>query len=300
MKKRRKRLILLLAIIILLIGGGFLVIKWLPNDSQEKESQTESSPTPQTQEDKVLKEKLAKLENINEKIDYFNMDYLDRYLAYLEKNPTMDKKDVVTRVNIGLDHDYYTNTKTTPYQNQIYILSNKYISMGDYVPNDLEKVSSSCSTGTRLMVKEARVAFENMCNKAKSDGYTIRAMSTYRSYEYQVGLYQRYVDQDGVEEADTYSARPGFSEHQTGLVADIDNGSTVYTQFHTTKEYQWMKDNAYKYGFIERYPKGKENITGYTYESWHYRYVGTEIATYIHEHNITFDEYYVQFIEGKK
>lgn len=247
------------------------------------------------------KEKLQKLDNINTKIDYFKMDYLDRYLSYKIKNPNLKSEDIVIRVNIGLDNPYYTNTKITPYANKNYLLSNKYIAMKeDYIPDNLESIDTSCAIGGMKLVSEARVAFEKMCKDAKKDGMTIRAMSSYRSYAYQVKLYNNYVKQDGKEEADTYSARPGFSEHQTGLVTDIDNAVIEYTSFEKTKEFNWMKDNAYKYGFILRYPKGFENITGYNYESWHYRYVSSEIATYIHKNNITFDEYYVKYIEGKK
>ena len=94
-----------------------------------------------------------------------------------------------------------------------------------------------------------------------------------------------------------YSARPGYSEHQTGLVIDIDNYNDDYENFDKTKEFEWMNNNSYKYGFILRYPKGKTDITGYDYESWHYRYVGKEIAKYIYENNITFDEYYAKFID---
>ncbi|MCI8589040.1 MAG: M15 family metallopeptidase, partial [Bacilli bacterium] len=182
--------------------------------------------------------------------------------------------------------------------NTNYILSNKYLSMGEgYIPENLEQVNNSYTSGNRLLVREARESFERMAQAAKEDGYTIRAMSAYRSYQYQKELYQRYVDQDGVENADTYSARPGFSEHQTGLVVDVDNAKTVYTKFETTKEFLWMQENASNYGFILRYPKGKENITGYTYESWHYRYVGIDIAKKMKETGLTFDEYYVRYIE---
>ena len=105
------------------------------------------------------------------------------------------------------------------------------------------------------------------------------------------------VTTDGKEKADTYSARPGHSEHQTGLAVDVYNGNDDYNNFENTKEYKWMQKNAHKYGFILRYPKHKEKETTYQYESWHYRYVGEKIATYIKEHNISFEEYYVQFIE---
>ena len=102
---------------------------------------------------------------------------------------------------------------------------------------------------------------------------------------------------DGVEAADTYSARPGFSEHQLGYSIDLTNGESVpFEEFHNTKEYEWLKDNAYKYGFILRYPKDKEYITGYIFEPWHIRYVGYDIAKYIYENNITYEEYYAYFI----
>lgn len=305
MRLKPKKTLFIPFILLILIAITVITVLKFDSDSQEilhKEEPTnkeESIPTSKEEQEK--KEKLAKLDNINEKIDYFHEEYLDHYLAYLEKNPNLSKEDIVTRVNIGLDQEFYTNTKETPYLNQIYILSNKYLSMPkNYVPENLETIDSKYTSGTRQLVKEAKEMFESLSQAAKEDGYNIRAMSAYRSYQYQENLYNNYVKRDGKEEADTYSARPGFSEHQTGLVVDVDNIKTVYTSFEKTEEFQWMQDHAHEYGFILRYPKGKENITGYTYESWHYRYVGKEIATYIHDHDITFDEYYVRFIENKK
>ena len=131
----------------------------------------------------------------------------------------------------------------------------------------------------------------------KKENLSIRAISAYRDYNYQLNLYNKYLVHDSKKNVDTYSARPGFSEHQSGLVIDIDNTITNFDDFESTDEFIWMRDNAYKYGYILRYPKGKENITRYQYEAWHYRYVGKKIATYIKKHNITFDEYYVRFID---
>ncbi len=244
------------------------------------------------------RENEQKKEEPFERISYYHSQYKERYQLYQKENPNLSEEDIVTHVNIGLDQPYYTNTRETPFLNTNYILSNKYLSMGEgYIPENLEQVNNSYTSGNRLLVREARESFERMAQAAKEDGYTIRAMSAYRSYQYQKELYQRYVDQDGVENADTYSARPGFSEHQTGLVVDVDNAKTVYTKFETTKEFLWMQENASNYGFILRYPKGKENITGYTYESWHYRYVGIDIAKKMKETGLTFDEYYVRYIE---
>lgn len=147
------------------------------------------------------------------------------------------------------------------------------------------------------LVKEAKKAFEALSLDASLENLTIKAMSTYRSFSYQNNLYTAYVKKDGEDLANTYSAKPGHSEHQTGLALDVYNETASYTDFENTQEYTWMQKNAYKYGFILRYPKEKEKITGYSYESWHYRYVGFEIAEYIQKHNLTYDEYYMQFLD---
>jgi len=243
-------------------------------------------------------EKLSILNNIDKKIDYFNYDYIDRYISYKDKNPFLSDEDVVTRVNLNLDYSFYKKTSISNHLNKVTILVNKYISLpSDYVPDNLESIDSKYTESSKLLVSDARLAFESMASDAKKEGYNIRVVSAYRSYNYQETLYNKYVLSDGKEKADTYSARPGYSEHQTGLVIDIDNTIVDYNNFESTKEFKWMQENSYKYGYILRYPKDKEDITGYSYESWHYRYVGVNIAKYIHDNNITFDEYYVRFID---
>lgn len=126
------------------------------------------------------------------------------------------------------------------------------------------------------LTSEFNSAFDEMKNAAASDGLNIYVVSGFRSYNTQNNLYNNYVNRDGRDAADTYSARPGHSEHQTGLAADIN---MVDDEFEYTPEGKWLNDNAYKYGFILRYPKGKTNETGYIYESWHFRYVGVPLAT---------------------
>lgn len=243
-------------------------------------------------------DKLEFLNNIDKKIDYFNYSYLDRYISYRYKYPNLSDVDIVTRVNLGLDKDFYEDTKESTLLNKINILVNKYIYLpSDYIPNNLVTISSKYSVSNKMLVYEAKEAFEQMAQDAKERGYTIRAISAYRSYDYQKQLYDSYLSKDSMENVDTYSARPGYSEHQTGLVIDVDNKETNFENFESTKEFTWMENNAQLYGFILRYPKDKQEITGYTYESWHYRYVGKEIATYIKNNNITFDEYYVRFID---
>ena len=129
-----------------------------------------------------------------------------------------------------------------------------------------------------------------MFDDAKKEGLTLYVNSAYRSYNSQKEVYQEYVVSHG-KDASKYAAMPGYSEHQTGLALDIFKPGTTTKTFENTKEAAWLAKNAHKYGFILRYPKGKENITGYAYESWHYRYVGIDIAKKIFEENITFEEY---------
>ena len=137
--------------------------------------------------------------------------------------------------------------------------------------------------------KIALEAFHNMRECAKEEKVNLEIISGFRSYEYQKKIYQEYVNKFGMEKTDTFSAKPGHSEHQTGLAFDICDDSD---NFIGTKEDLWLKNNAYKFGFIIRYPKGKEYITGYKYEPWHVRYVGCFVAKRIFERNITLEEYF--------
>jgi D-alanyl-D-alanine carboxypeptidase len=135
---------------------------------------------------------------------------------------------------------------------------------------------------------EAQLAFKRMQGEASKSGLNLYISSGYRSYSYQVGLYDRYVKSDGKEAADLYSARPGYSEHQTGLCFDLN---TIDDSFAYTDEGIWVAENCYKYGFIVRYPKGKESSTGYQYEPWHLRYLGVDLATKVYNSGLSLEEY---------
>ena len=278
--------ITILLLVVVVVVGSLLVCNKVFSKEKNKEGHEMN-----------VNEKLDFLGNINKKIDYFNDDYIDQYIAYKKKNPKLSNNDIVLRVNIGLDRDFYTNIQKAIHLNTNYILVNKFYYLEqNYVPENLEEIDSKYSVPGKKLVNVARISFEFLAKKASEEGYNIRAVSTYRSYAYQTNLYNNYVSQDGVEEADKYSARAGFSEHQTGLAVDVDNRETDFNNFENTKEFNWMLENAHKYGFILRYPKGKEFITGYMYEPWHFRYVGVEIATYIYQNNLTYEEYYFKFI----
>lgn len=291
LKIKKKNFIIFLIIIFLIILSitkttNFIVNKIKDNKKEEK---IELSPK---------EKKLLKLDNIHKKIDYFNDGYINRYITYKENNPNLKIKQIIKNVNMNLDLTHYEDKIPARNQNNKLILVNKYYYLEeDYVPANLEDLSNQYALNNMKMVKEAKDAFEEMSKEAKKNGLKIIAMSTYRDYAYQTNLYNNYVKKDGKEAADTYSGRPGFSEHQTGYAVDVYNDDKSYTDFHLTEEFKWMQENAKNYGFILRFPQGKENETGYQYESWHYRYVGLEAATYITEKNITLEEYYATVIK---
>jgi LAS superfamily LD-carboxypeptidase LdcB len=147
-----------------------------------------------------------------------------------------------------------------------------------------------------MMRKEAAEAEAEMTAAAAEDGIYLQFSSAYRSEEYQSELYWGYVASDGQEAADTYSSRPGYSDHQTGLAADfVENGSSDFTAgFENTESGKWLYEHAWEYGFVIRYPKGKDEITGYTYEPWHYRYIGKDWAAKLHavSPDETIEEYF--------
>ena len=139
------------------------------------------------------------------------------------------------------------------------------------------------------LTPDADQAFAMLQKAAKLDGLTMNCVSGYRSYQAQDTLYHNYVARDGQAAADRFSARPGHSEHQTGLCLDVNYAGDA---FHDTPEAKWLEENSWKYGFIIRYPKGKEDITGFKYESWHIRYVGTDYAKLIHDSGLCLEEYF--------
>ncbi|MBR6690230.1 MAG: M15 family metallopeptidase, partial [Bacilli bacterium] len=229
---------------------------------------------------------------------YFIIDYLDRYLKYYENNKNLDFKEIITRVNSNLDYEFYTDSKESNLTKGMYTLVNKYNYLDkNYVPDNLVSVTGIYARDKAQLVDVAYNNFVKMADDARKENLTIKVTTGYRSYNFQSTLYNNYVKADGIKNADTYSARPGYSEHQLGYSADLTNAKNVsFDDFEYTNEYKWLQQNAYKYGFIMRYPKDKEYITGYMFESWHYRYVGVEIATYIYENNITYEEYYEYYL----
>ena len=226
----------------------------------------------------------------------FEVDNAKRYTEYKYKNNDLNNQDVVTRVNLNLDKKFYTDTKRIEDQHSMYALVNKfnYVDM-NFVPNNLKPLFNISSL---KMVDVAADAYEEFVKGAKNDGITFIGTTAYRSAEWQKSLYNSYVNKDGVEKADTYSARPGYSEHQLGYSVDLNDPNYKEKRI-SPSDYDWIKKNAYKYGFIIRYPEKSESITGYQEENWHLRYVGKDVAEDIHNKNITFDEDYDLYLKNK-
>lgn len=166
-----------------------------------------------------------------------------------------------------------------------------------YEPSDLKTIEVPTVNQTveaNMMREEAADQLKKLFDAALEDGIQLYANSGYRSYNVQKITYEHFVQSHGEAEAKKFSAQPGYSEHQTGLAMDVTSASAGYglTQaFGQTPEGIWVKDNAYKFGFIIRYLEGKEDITGYMYEPWHIRYVGEEAAQLIHDSGVTYEEY---------
>lgn len=226
-------------------------------------------------------------------VSTFKEENYDRYVNYKTENPDLTYEEVVMNVNVYIDYAFYENNIEAIHKNTPLILVNKYYYIDEtYVPDNLVEVPRTYASGGGIYAdKEATDKFGEMCSDASSLGLTIKTISAYRSYSYQRALYNGYLKNDSVSSVDTYSARAGHSEHQTGYAFDVYNTRIDYTSFGDTNEFVWVKDNAHRYGFIIRYTTSNSYITGYKNEPWHLRYVGVDAATYIYENNITLEEY---------
>ena len=231
------------------------------------------------------------------------------FVVYTYKNNQVNSasdeqpKSTETNKSTGQDSSTTEKTDTTPEKPE------QQPDENGYLPNQTLPTEPTYIKGILLANKiyplpstfapeenpEARQALNQMLEAAKQQGFDLVAFSGYRSFEYQTTLYNNYVNRDGQAAADRYSARPGYSEHQTGLAFDIgERGKEdlwLTEEFGETPAGQWLFAHAQEYGFILRFPQNKEEITGYMYESWHYRYVGKDIAKEIAKQSITLEEY---------
>ena len=236
---------------------------------------------------------------------YFLWKNLDKYLEYYKKNSDKSLKDIISIINVHSNNKWYQVKYETDISKNELMLVNKFYELNkDYSPDNLENISLKYSYGNygdNKLISYAYDEFINMHADALENGYYLIVNSSYRDYQDQDEIYSYRKKTQGERKADETAARPGHSEHQTGLVVDITSkGAPIDVDFSESDDYKWLQNNAYKYGFIQRYPKGKTYITGYEPESWHYRYVGKDAAKIIHDEDITFDEYYAYYIIGEQ
>ena len=223
---------------------------------------------------------------------YYKVEKTSRYQKYYDKHKEYDTDNVVIYVEIGLDIEFYTEMDEITNYDEVDALVNKYHKLpSNYEAKDLVTLSKTYSSRGHKIKKAASEPLMKMIDAARADGLNLLVISGYRTERTQRGLFNNSVKRHGMDHALIYSAKPGYSEHQLGLAVDLNSTEESFDQ---TKEYKWLKANSYKYGFIERYPKGKEFITGYGYEPWHYRYLGVDLATKVYTENVTYEEYLVK------
>ena len=239
-----------------------------------------------------------------------NIDlYLDQTVTkeedfwHYKKASEYDYETLVAKVNTRVINDAYTNTIATDMSKGLAILVNKYHYLDEnYAPDDLVNIPWKYRFGGANDIIQIRSevydAFLNMWQAANKEGYYLLIDSGFRTGSYQKTIYDEYANKSGITYADSIAARSGFSEHQTGLCIDLyskENSSA--STFKDSEVFKWLSENSYKYGFIIRYPEGKKSLTGYNFESWHYRYLGVDLATKVYESGLTYDEYYEFYLD---
>lgn len=249
--------------------------------------------------DEYMKDQYKAALSIISLLPFYDKCRKEQYIDYKMRHKNLPWVDVITQVNIGLDEEFYTNVHEIDEPGRSTVLVNKYNRLSqNYIPEDLETMDPSCNPEGLMLRHEARIAFEEMCSDAYREGISLKAVSTFRSFYYQWKVYLDHITpympiEEYQRERDKVSARPGHSEHQTGLAVDINE---LEPTFEDTPEGKWLAQNSFQYGFILRYPRGKEAITGYDYEPWHFRFLGKELAQAVHFSNLTYDEFYARYI----
>lgn len=242
----------------------------------------------------------------DELIPYLNFSTFNVYNFFeyekIRKEKNLSYLQALNLINYPNYYNKYILPKKAIFQNSFLLLVNKEFYLDNYfIPEDLISLSdtklSYIKRDNEIMKanKEVLNFYKELEDESKKNGFNLVIFSAYRSYSKQYHLYYEVNNSN-----DKTVARPGFSEHQTGYSLDISTlqyGLT--TQFEESNEFKWLENNCYKYGFILRYPKDKEDITGYSYEPWHFRYVGKDTATFIFNNNLTLEEYLFNNFELK-
>ncbi|WML44992.1 M15 family metallopeptidase [Neobacillus sp. PS3-40] len=248
----------------------------------------------------------SRIDSYLQKVPFLSKDKTEKKVQQ-ENQSQIHKKVPVNNNSISLEAAYFNDIKQDNGRNVIQnpantlaLVNKNYALPTNYIPGDLVRPNVPFSFGDQkleksLIRKEAATALEKMFAAAKDSGIELYAVSGYRSYSRQKTIFDAEINKVGEKKAVQAVALPGSSEHQTGLAMDVASLSTnldLTEGFASTKEGKWIAENAHKFGFILRYPKGKEGITIYEYEPWHFRYVGVKAATIIYKHNWTLEEFF--------
>ena len=265
---------------------------------KEDEIKTIESKLSDEEKDKLLKLKYDK--NIIKFMDekYFIYKNLDKYLEYKKENKLESYTNIVTIINTEANIDWFDNMKDTDTSKGELMLVNRLYGLSkDYAPDDIIDVSSQYAYSG---VKISESIMDNiiaLIEAGSEEGYTFVMSDGYRSYDEQDKIFERYKTAYGYSEADRIAARAGHSEYQTGLSFSLVPLYKSYDKPKESEEYKWLSDNAYRFGFIFRYPEDKTSITGFSASTWRLRYVGSEAANIIKSEGICFEEYYAYFVD---
>ena len=261
------------------------------DNSSEKDNSLENNSDKSNNSSKDNKSNNNSKDNTPTRGNISNKEEVEKTLS-----KTYPKLKVIDgkKVSIGTTKNGFSiyTVNDVYYIDDIMMVNKTYGLPESYIPVDTkESCIGKTSTCNKCINKTAYEAFNKMRADASSIGLNIYIASGYRPYVGQESIYNRYIKRDGKEAADTYSARPGYSEHQTSYSFDLNS---ITDSFIKTKEGLWVNDNAYLYGFIIRFPKGKDSITGYKYEPWHLRYVGYDLAKKLYNNGdwISLEEYF--------
>lgn len=278
----KKKVILVIIPVVFIIG---LLFHWLlPADSN----------SPKNNKPK---------KTVNKKPVYYQQSLKQRYQAYQKANPDLSIEEAVTRVNMNLDYPFYELIIPQDDPLATNTLVNKYYKLDDsFAPDDLVYINDTYSNTSdpaykyrkhqmRKVVYDDFIALKEVC---KNKGFNLYVVSGYRSTQWQTEIYNHMVETYNVEKADKTSSRPGHSEHTTGLSCDIALDNYSFEDVTKHPQYQWFIEQLANYGFIIRYPDKQNALTGYSYESWHLRYLGKQLAQKVKSSNLTYDEYYAR------
>ena len=315
LKLKKQVYVFLIVLLLLLVGGYFgnkyyqeylykqtLEYKIIEHGYNKEQAQFLQNHLSEEQINEILeKEKDETILNLM-KEKYFLYKHLNDYLEYIKNEEEENLPKVIALINTHANNKWYSlELKSNTSLNEKMIVNKFYKIEETYSPKNLKNISLKYSYGNEgdnKLIDYAYEKFLELWEEANNAGYYLMVTSSYRSYKDQEEIYNNRKNAQGEKKADQTAARAGHSEHQTGLVVDMTSKNEPSAEdFTNSQAYAWLKENAYRFGWIERYPEGKSDITGYSAESWHWRYVGVEPAKVIHEENITYDEYYAYYIE---